>query len=207
MRTALPSLALVASLAACSGATASGTGATPEPAAPAATQPARQPHNEADAAFMTDMIGHHAQAIVISRWAATHGASSAVQRLADRIIVGQEDEIVMMQRWLRDHGEPVPEPDTAQTGRTGMDHSMHMPGMLSSEELAALDAARGAAFDRMFLTLMIRHHEGALTMVERLFASPGAGEDDTVFRIASDVQADQRVEIRRMQSMIDALGS
>jgi uncharacterized protein (DUF305 family) len=88
---------------------------------------------------------------------------------------------------------------------SGMDHSMHMPGMLTGDQLALLDSARGPRFDRLFLTFMIQHHEGAVTMVEELFASQGAGEEDTVFRLASDVQADQVTEIRRMQQMLEQL--
>ena len=133
----------------------------------------------------------------------SHGASAAVQRLAERIVVGQQDEIAIMQRWLRTHDQPVVEPDTA--GHGAMDHSTHMPGMLSPEDLARLDEARGAAFDRLFLTYMIRHHQGALTMVDQLFASQGAAQNDTVFRLASDVYAEQSTEIGRMQSMLGSL--
>lgn len=181
-------------------------GTTPEVAASPVPPPASDPiHTEADVAFMENMIGHHAQAVRIARWAPTHGASPAVLRLAERIVVGQQDEIAMMQRWLRDHAEPVPDPYSDAAAAAAMAHAGHMPGMLSAADLARLDAARGTAFDRLFLTLMIRHHQGAVTMVNELFASQGAGEDDTVFRLASDVQADQTVEIRRMQSMLAAL--
>ena len=152
---------------------------------------------------MGDMIGHHAQAIHISRWAPTHEASPAIQRLAERIVVGQQDEIAIMQRWLRTHGHPVVEPDTS--GHATMAHSAHMAGMLGPEDLARLDRARGDEFDHLFLTYMIRHHQGALTMVDALFASQGAAQNDTVFRLASDVYADQSTEIARMQSMLDAL--
>ena len=120
-------------------------------------------------------------------------------------MVGQQDEIDIMQRWQRSHGQAVVQPDTM--GHAGMDHSAHMPGMLSPDELARLDQARGAEFDRLFLTYMIRHHQGALTMVDQLFASQGAAQNDTVFRLASDVYAEQSTEIARMQSMLDALPS
>jgi uncharacterized protein (DUF305 family) len=152
---------------------------------------------------MGEMIGHHAQAIRISRWAPSHGASDAVRRLAERIVVGQQDEIAIMQRWLRDHGQAVVEPDTSGHAAHGaMDHSAHMPGMLSADELATLDAARGETFDRLFLTYMIRHHQGALTMVDQLFASQGAAQNDIVFRMASDVHAEQNSEIDRMRKML-----
>ena len=188
-------LALVA-LSGCSAATAS----QPGPAQPApATRPAASP---ADTRFITDMIGHHAQAIRIAAWAPGHGASPAVQRMAERVVVGQNDEIAIMQRWLRERGLPVPAADTMPGS---VDHSQHMPGMLSPAQLAELDSARGAAFDRLFLTRMIMHHQGALTMVDQLFGSQNAAQDETVFRLASDVYADQSTEIDRMQKMLDAL--
>jgi uncharacterized protein (DUF305 family) len=175
----------------------------PETGAPAPqVGPEHLPPSEPDVRFMSDMIHHHAQAIRISRWAPTHGASAALGRLAERIVVGQQDEIDIMQRWLRTHGKPGVEVDTA--GTMAMDHSRHMPGMLSEAELAQLDRARGADFDRLYLTLMIRHHQGALTMVDELFGSQGAAQNDVVFRIASDVYAEQTTEIGRMLSMLDA---
>ncbi|HEU4827948.1 MAG TPA: DUF305 domain-containing protein [Gemmatimonadales bacterium] len=195
----LPLLVLVAAVSACSRAPAEAN-QTPEPVQ---VGPEHLPPSPADVKFMGDMIGHHAQAIRISRWAPSHGASPAVQRLAERIVVGQQDEITIMQRWLRTNAQPAVEPDTA--GHGTMDHSAHMPGMLSPEDLARLDAARGAEFDRLFLTYMIRHHQGALKMVDDLFGSQGAAQNDTVFRLASDVYAEQTTEIGRMQSMLDAL--
>lgn len=154
------------------------------------------------------MIGHHAQAVHIARWAPTHGASPALQRLAERIVVGQQDEIAIMERWLRNRGETVPAPDSSHNmagGHADMSGHAHMPGMLTNAQLAALDDTRGPAFDRLFLTLMIEHHEGAVQMVDELFASQGAGEEDTVFRLASDIQAEQITEIRRMQQMLEQL--
>lgn len=195
-------VALALAIPAVSGCTAASAEPVTTPAPATASEPR---HTEADVAFMANMIGHHAQAVRIARWAPSHEASPAVLRLAERIVVGQQDEIAIMQRWLRDHGEEAPDPYTETAAAAAMAHAGHMPGMLSADELARLDAARGAAFDRLFLTLMIRHHEGAVTMVNELFSSQGAGEDDTVFRLASDVQADQTVEIRRMQSMLSAL--
>jgi uncharacterized protein (DUF305 family) len=157
---------------------------------------------------MSGMIHHHAQAVVMAKWVPTHDASDALRRMAERIDVGQRDEIGLMSRWLRDRGLPVP--DTAGSHdhmMAGMDHSMHMPGMLTAEQMAQLDSARGLEFDRRFLVFMIQHHKGAITMVDQLFASQGAGQDETVFRMASDIYADQTTEIERMQRMLDALPS
>jgi uncharacterized protein (DUF305 family) len=149
---------------------------------------------------MTDMIHHHAQALTMARMAPSHGAGGEIQVLAERIIVGQNDEIAIMQRWLRDQGQPVPDP--AGGAPHGGAHAMHMPGMLTQEQLEELDAAQGAEFDRLFLTYMIQHHQGALTMVEQLFGTYGAAQGDMVFKIASDIGADQTSEIDRMRSML-----
>jgi uncharacterized protein (DUF305 family) len=166
-----------------------------------------QDHVAADAAFMTGMIAHHAQAVLIAGWAPSHGASASLQALCERIVVGQRDEIALMQRWLHDKQEPVPDGDASHQMMPGMDHSTMpmMPGMLSAEQLHELDQARGRAFDRLFLAAMIQHHRGAITMVDQLFGSQGAGEEERVFRFASDVYADQTTEIDRMQKMLDAL--
>jgi uncharacterized protein (DUF305 family) len=154
---------------------------------------------------MTGMIHHHAQAVVMAGWAPTHGASQAVRAMCERIVVGQRDEIVLMERWLRERHEPVPDMGASHDMMPGMDHSTMMPGMLTAEQLAQLDRARGPEFDRLFLRFMIQHHRGAITMVERLFGSQGGGEEEPVFRIASDVYADQTTEIDRMQKMLAAL--
>ena len=176
------------------------SGATREAAAQDVPRP--YPHTAADVAFMSGMIVHHQQAVVIAGWAPSHGASPAVQRLCERIVVGQQDEIAILTRWLAERGEQVPDADSS-------DHAMHhapdMPGMLTPAQLAQLDSARGPGFDRLFLTLMIVHHRGALIMVDRLFGAQAAGQDQTVFRIASDVHADQSTEIRRMQQMLASL--
>jgi uncharacterized protein (DUF305 family) len=195
---------LVAALAACGSARGTApAGETPPPADALAVQAAhadsvRQSYTDADVAFMTDMIHHHAQALVMARMAPTHGASGPLRTLSDRIIVGQNDEIALMQTWLRDRGQPVPDPDAP--GHAG--HAMHMPGMLTEAQLAELDAARDTEWDRLFLTYMIQHHRGALTMVEQLFGSYGAAQGDDMFRIASGIAADQTAEIDRMQSML-----
>lgn len=170
----------------------------------------------ADVRFMTGMIGHHAQAITMSNWAPTHGANSSVQLLASRIINSQRDEILTMQNWLRDRGQPVPDPDAGMAGMSGMSgvkgmtmngsgHTMLMPGMLTAAQMAQLDSARGPAFDRLFLTDMIQHHKGAVSMVKDLFNSYGAGQDEQVFKFASDVNVDQTTEIARMEKMLVTL--
>ena len=168
---------------------------------------ARMRFSGADVRFMTGMIGHHAQAIVMSRLAPTHGASPTIQTLAARIINAQEAEIATMQQWLRDRGQTVPEVHIAGTTLMvhGADHPLHMPGMLTPEQIEALDQARGIEFDRLFLTYMIQHHGGAVTMVHDLFATDGAGQDEAVFKVASDVQVDQITEISRMERMLSAL--
>ena len=168
---------------------------------------ARMRFTEADVHFMTGMIGHHAQALVMAGLAPTHGASPAVQTLSARIINAQKDEIATMQYWLRDRGQPAPEVNI--TGTTlmvhGPDYVMHMPGMLTPEQIGELDDARGRGFDRLFLTYMIQHHEGAVTMVHSLFGTDGAAQDEAVFKLASDIQVDQITEIARMKLMLEAL--
>ena len=196
---------LVGGMALAAGCASPAVRAQTTPVAPAAAVVAR--HTAADTKFMQGMIGHHAQAMVMAAWAPTHGASAPVQRFASKIYQSQRDEIELMQNWLRDHGEAVPDP---KDPHAGMDmsmpgHMMLMPGMLSAEQLAELDAARGPAFDRLFLTYMIQHHRGALTMVHDLFAAPGSGQEAEIFGYATGVDADQRAEIERMQLMLDAM--
>ena len=170
----------------------------------------RRPYTTADVQFMTDMIGHHAQALVMSAMVPTHGADASIGRLAERIINAQQDEIATMQQWLGDRGQPVPEPGAGMSHpmpHDGHDMTMPalMPGMLTPAQMAALDSARGPAFDRLFLTGMIQHHRGAVTMVQQLFDTPGAARDETVFKFANDVNADQSTEIARMETMLAAL--
>lgn len=164
---------------------------------------ARKPYTEADIHFMSAMIAHHAQAIDIARWAPTHGASRPLQILSERVINAQRDEIALMQQWLRERQLPVPDATATMSGAGHMHH--RMPGMLSAEQLQQLDQARGQEFDRLFLRLMIQHHQGAVTMVKDLFSSQGAALDDTVFKLASDISADQTSEIDRMQQMLAEL--
>jgi uncharacterized protein (DUF305 family) len=153
---------------------------------------------------MTGMISHHAQAIVMARIAPTHGASAAVQTLCGRIINSQNDDIALMQNWLRDRNQPVPEakPLPMKMVMNGQVMEMLMPGMLSGEQMKQLDAARGTNFDKLFLRGMIQHHQGAITMVQQLFATPGAAQDEAVFKFANNVNVDQSTEIHRMQQML-----
>jgi len=177
----------------------------PAPAPPTKVGIAAIKHTAADANFMRGMIHHHAQAVLMAKWAPTHGAGADLQRLTERIVVAQQDEIALMQTWLKEKGEPVPDPSPGPMRMTmpdGTTHDMLMPGMLSAAELNQLDAARGVEFDRLFLTFMIRHHEGALDMVEELFGAKGAAHDEDTFRLASDVFADQTTEIRVMKEML-----
>jgi uncharacterized protein (DUF305 family) len=157
---------------------------------------------------MSHMIGHHAQALVMAGWAPSHGASSSVRTLAERIINGQQDEIASMERWLRDRSLPVPDPRQTDMGMEGHEmehHQMLMPGMLTDAQMKELDRAQGPEFDRLFLTYMIQHHRGAVTMVKDLFGIPGAAQDETVFKFANDVSVDQSTEIARMEQMLAAL--
>ena len=183
--------------------------ATVAPSSPAAiaqarADSARYPYTEADIHFMSGMIGHHAQAIVMARWAPSHGAAPAVRTLADRIINAQQDEIARMQTWLADRLQPVPEatPAGLKMKMNGVEHVMLMPGMLTEAQMRQLDQAKGPEFDRLFLIFMIQHHRGAVSMVEQLFGSHGAGQDLIVWKFASDVNIDQTTEIARMEKML-----
>jgi uncharacterized protein (DUF305 family) len=159
---------------------------------------------EADVNFMSGMIHHHAQAIVMAKMIPTHGASSAIQTLGGRVINAQTDEIHLMSQWLRDHNQAVPEPNPMgmKMKMGGEEHVMLMPGMLTEEQMKQLDAAKGTEFDKLFLQFMIQHHTGAVSMVKELFGTNGAGLDETVFKLASDVNTDQTTEIARMQRML-----
>src|SRR5256885_5653816 len=165
----------------------------------------RLPFSDADVEFMSGMIPHHAQAVIMAGWAPSHGARTDVAILCERIVVAQRDEIAMMQTWLQDRGQFVPDATSTRhrMKMNGVEHEMLMPGMLTDEEMAALDRARGAEFDRLFLVGMIKHHQGAIDMVDVLFKAYGAAQDETVFRFASDVYADQSIEIDRMNKMLE----
>lgn len=152
---------------------------------------------EADVRFMQGMIAHHAQAIYMSRLAAAHDANPRVLKFATKIDQSQQAEIRLMQEWLRANGQFAPD--------TSSWRHMTMPGMLSSAQLEQLDGAKGTEFDRLFLTLMIQHHEGALKMVNDLFAAPGAGQDVDVSVFANDVHTVQTAEIGTMYQMLNVL--
>ncbi len=200
MRT--PFLVVIAA-AACTTATTHQASVAPVVQAP--SDSGRRSYTAADVQFVAGMIGHHVQAVQMAGWAPSHGASPAVRVLCERIVVAQNDEIAFAQRWLREHDQPVPPADPRGHVMPGMDHPMLMPGMLTPDQMAQLDAARGRDFDRLFLRFMIQHHQGALTMVGQLLAAPGAAENGPIFRFAADVNADQTTEIDRMTRMLDAL--
>lgn len=173
----------------------------------------RMPYTQADIDFMSGMIHHHAQAILISKWAPSRGASDELLRLTARIINAQTDEIGLMSTWLIDRNQTPPAIDSL--GNVAMDHNAmgghgghgaSMPGMLSQPQLDSLDAARGKDFDVLFLRYMIQHHRGAITMVETLLASHGAAQNQLVFKFAADVAVDQNTEVRRMMTMLIARG-
>ncbi len=179
-------------------------GSSQQPEPKARPDLVRQPYSDGDVEFMTGMIPHHAQAVLIAGWAGSHGARPELLVLCERMVVGQRDEIAFMRNWLRDRGETVPDANAThhRMNMNGVEHDMLMPGMLTPEQLAELDKARGPAWDRLFLTFMIGHHEGALTMVDELFNSFGALQDDDVYKLASDIHADQTIEIERMRKML-----
>ena len=178
----IPALFLVA-FAAVAGASATDT-----------TVDAQHAYTAADIQFMDGMIAHHAQALLMAGWASSHGASPSILTLTSRITNAQTDEIAGMQKWLRDRHQPVPEanPHGMTMKMDGMEHTMLMPGMLTGAQLKQLDEARGKDFDRLFLTFMIQHHQGAVTMVTSLFDTYGAAQDVSVFKLASDISAEIR---------------
>jgi len=200
-------------------------------------------YTEADISFMQGMIHHHAQALAMTALITERTTTRAIRQMGLRMEISQADEIAIMERWLRDRGQAVPDwrptatPAADPGAHAGMDHAAidhgahaamdhgamdhgamdhgtpaadahadhdGMPGMLTPEQMTQLAAARGGEFDRLFLQLMIQHHEGALTMVRDLFASAGAGQESTVFQFASEIDADQDIEIRRMRELLEA---
>jgi uncharacterized protein (DUF305 family) len=164
----------------------------------------------ADVKFMQGMIHHHAQAIDMTELLKTRSGSEDMKKLALRIQVSQRDEIKMMQSWLKTHGQDAPDPHAMHMPgmvMPGMDHGPMMAGMLTPEEMARLAGLKGVEFDRFFLEGMIKHHGGAITMVKELFASPGAAQDSTIYAFASDVVADQQMEIDRMSRMLAVIGN
>ena len=166
-----------------------------------ATDLSQVQYTGADIKFMQGMIGHHTQALEMVALLQKRTESADMKKMAERIRISQEDEIKMMQGWLGRRGQQVP---------TGKEHHTHggllMPGMLTEDEMKRLASEKGRAFDKLFLESMIRHHQGALTMVKELFATPGAAQDSDIFGFASDVEADQSAEIARMTAMREELG-
>ena len=173
---------------------------------------------DADTKFMQGMIMHHSQAVEMTALMPSRTHNKDLLSFGKRISISQSDEIKYMKQWLEERGQST-EMEHSMAGMAGMDHSkmdhskmdhskmtaapMLMPGMLTAEQMKALAKATGPAFDHLFLTGMIQHHGGALTMVEDLFATPGAGQDAVLFDFATDIDNTQRAEIRIMQGMLD----
>jgi uncharacterized protein (DUF305 family) len=190
---------------------------------PSSTKGILPPPSPADVAFMQGMIMHHAQAVVMTAWIPSHTENKDLRLLGARISRSQTDEINFMKRWLAARGEPLSlpmagmpdasgQPGMNRSGKSDADGSGHaadsmamplMPGMLTPEQMDALNKAKGAEFDRLFLVGMIQHHNGALIMVKDLFDTAGAGQDADIFNFATDADNTQRAEIRIMQSMLD----
>ena len=169
-----------------------------ELAADEASKLAGTRYTEADVRFMQDMIPHHHQALVMSRLVPERTNRNELIEVAERIETSQADEIEFMKGWLAARGEDVPDP----AAHEAMQMSHEMAGMASPEQMAALEAADGAEFDKLFLTLMIEHHEGALTMVEDLLDAPGAAYEPVLFEFTTDITNDQEAEIERMDAML-----
>lgn len=170
---------------------------------PASTKGSLPPRSPADVEFMQGMIMHHAQAVEMTALIPSHTANKDLQLLGARISSSQSDEIKFMKRWLAARGEAISIPMSGMQGME-MQHSMAlMPGMLTSEQMAALRSANGSEFDRLFLTGMIQHHNGALIMVKDLFDTAGAGQDAELFNFATDADNSQRAEIKIMQTMLE----
>ncbi|WP_419161509.1 DUF305 domain-containing protein [Candidatus Palauibacter sp.] len=157
----------------------------------------------ADVRFMQGMIPHHAQALEMAALIPERTGHERLHLLGRRIEISQRDEIAWMTRWLERRGETAPMVGAAHAH--GLGEGALMPGMLSREEMAALAAARGAEFDRLFLEGMIKHHQGALMMVAELFGSVGGGQETEIHRFAADVDADQDMEILRMREMLNRI--
>jgi uncharacterized protein (DUF305 family) len=228
MRTFCPRVAacLLAAAAAGAGCRTAGTSSARPAGAPAIVQPGAPGEDSkvigadaardlskvgataADVKFMQGMIHHHAQAIDMTELLKTRTGSDDMKKLGLRIQVSQTDEIRMMQRWLQAHGQDAPDPHAMHMPgmiMPGMDHGPMMAGMLTPEEMEHLASLKGTDFDRFFLEGMIKHHGGAITMVRELFASPGAAQDSNIYAFASDVVADQQMEIDRMSGMLAAI--
>ena len=181
-----------------------GAPGTPSKRLPPSTTGKLPPRSQAEVEFMQGMIMHHAQAVEMTALISSHTENKDLRLLGDRISSSQSDEIKFMKRWLTARGERV---SMAMPGMKDMDTSTHpmplMPGMLTAEQMAALRKAKGDEFDHLFLSGMIQHHNGALTMVKDLFDTAGAGQDAELFNFATDVDSGQRAEIRIMQAILD----
>ena len=214
IRAGLLAVLVVVPCRAATGQTTPGAGPPVSPAqprSPCGSANGGQPcYTADDVHFMQGMIAHHAQALAMTALVRDRTTDAGLRLVAQRIEISQQDEIAMMRRWLESHHEDVPILDANHEAQMpGMDvpgmkmHGMMMPGMLTEEQMTQLANAKGAEFDRLFLEGMIQHHRGALVMVSDLFATKGAGQAPEIFSFASDIDADQRAEIKRMQSMLD----
>src|SRR5580700_11359577 len=176
----------------------------PSKTLPSSTRATLLQPSQADVEFMQGMIMHHAQAVEMTALIASHTENKDLRALGARISSSQSSEIKFMKRWLATRGEPT---SMEMAGMPGMSASggltSLMPGMLSAQQMEALRNAKGAEFDRLFLTGMIQHHDGALTMVTDLFDTAGAGQDAEIFNFATDADNTQRAEIKIMQSMLE----
>ena len=169
---------------------------------PSSTRPTLPPTSPADVEFMQHMIMHHAQAVEMTALIDSHTENKALRSLGARISRSQADEIKFMKRWLTARGEPASPPMHDMPGMDMSQHEMLMPGMLTAKQMDALKKAKGAEFDKLFLTGMIQHHNGALIMVKDLFDTAGAGQDAELFNFVTDVDTGQRAEIKIMQTML-----
>jgi uncharacterized protein (DUF305 family) len=185
-----------------------GAPGTPSKMLPSSTRGTLPPQSKADVEFMQGMILHHAQAVEMTAMIPSHTQNKALQSLGARISSSQSDEIKFMERWLAARGESIPKanPNMPAMDMPGMDMSNNnmalMPGMLTPAQMEALRKAKGAEFDRLFLSGMIQHHNGALTMVKDLFDTAGAGQDAELFNFATDADNTQRAEIKIMENML-----
>lgn len=170
---------------------------------PPSTRPTLPPTSPADVQFMQHMIMHHAQAVEMTALIESHTTKKEIRSLGARISSSQSDEINFMKRWLMARGQPLAPPHMHKMhGSDPSSHSMLMPGMLAAKEMDALKKAKGEEFDRLFLSGMIKHHQGALTMVKDLFDTAGAGQDAELFNFTTEVDTGQRAEIKIMQNML-----
>jgi len=172
---------------------------------PPSTRATLPPRSTKDVEFMQGMIMHHAQAVEMTALIESQTENKELRLLGARISQSQSDEMKFMKRWLEARGEPVSPPKSEMPGHEGHDMSSHhmlMPGMLTPRQMDALRKAKGAEFDRLFLSGMIQHHNGALMMVKDLFDTAGAGQDAELFNFATDVDSGQRAEIKIMQTML-----